>query len=72
VKPLSILVLLVLAAFLLLLVVGFENVLELFRSRVTLFLLLGPLVALFFWCAYKAFWPKKEPNVRRMGIKDKG
>jgi hypothetical protein len=44
----------VVVAFVLLLVVGFENILGLFRYRVTLFLAIGPLFALFVWCAYKA------------------
>jgi hypothetical protein len=44
--------------FALLLVVGFENILALFRYRVALFLVLAPLLVLFLWCAYKAFGPK--------------
>jgi hypothetical protein len=57
-KLLFILGAVLLAAFATLLLVGFENVLALLRYRVTLFLLLGPVVILFFWCAYKAFGPR--------------
>jgi hypothetical protein len=55
---LAILVVILLAAVLTLLLVGFENVLALLRYRVTLFLLLAPLLALFLWCAWKAFGPR--------------
>jgi hypothetical protein len=51
----------IVVAFILLLVVGFENILGLLRYRVTIFLALGPLFGLFLWCAYKA-----------LGSKDKG
>ncbi len=51
--------LLIAAGFILLLVVGFDNVLAVFRSRVALALLLGPIVLLFFWCIYKAFQPPR-------------
>ena len=70
-KWLSILAALVFAAFLLLLVVGFENVLALFRYRVALFLVIGPLLALFLWSVYKTFGPRKSPTDRRMDLKDK-
>ena len=42
------------AGFVTLLLVGFENILALFRYRVTLFLVFGPLLALFIWCVWKA------------------
>ena len=58
-KLVNLLAILVLIAFVALLLVGFENVLALFRYRVALFLIIGPLVLLFFWCGYKAFGPKK-------------
>jgi len=44
----------VVVAFILLLVVGFENILALLRYRVALFLALAPLLGLFVWCSYKA------------------
>ena len=47
-----------LAAFVTLLLVGFENVLALFRYRVTLFLVLGPVVLIFVWCVWKALRPR--------------
>ena len=62
---------LIVVAFLLLLVVGFENVLEVFRYRVTLILVVGPLVGLFVWSLYMAFFSKKDPKERRLGLKDK-
>ncbi len=52
------LVVLLLSGFTILLLVGFENVLALLRYRVALFLLLAPLVALFLFCAWKAFGPR--------------
>jgi hypothetical protein len=51
---------LVAVAFLLLLVVGFDNMLSLLRSRVALFLALIPFVALFFWSVYKAIPRRKN------------
>ena len=48
----------VLAAFLVLLLVGFENVLALLRYRVTLFLILGPVLVVFIWCVWKALRPR--------------
>jgi hypothetical protein len=54
-KLLLILAALVAAAFVLLLAVGYENVLALFRYRITLFLAIGPIFGLFLWCVYKAF-----------------
>ena len=62
---------LIVVAFLLLLVVGFENVLEVFRYLVTLVLVVGPLVGLFIWSLYMAFFSKKDPKERRLGLKDK-
>jgi hypothetical protein len=47
-----------LVAFVALLLVGFENVLALFRYRVTLFLVLGPVVLIFIWCVWKALRPR--------------
>lgn len=52
---LRILGLVISVAFVLLLIVGFDNVLAIFRSRVTLALILGPVFLLFVWCVYKAF-----------------
>jgi uncharacterized BrkB/YihY/UPF0761 family membrane protein len=46
------------AGFVTLLLVGFENILALFRYRVTLFLVLGPVVVIFLWCVWKAARPK--------------
>jgi hypothetical protein len=60
-KLLPILAAVIGAAFILLLVVGFDNLLALLRYRVTLFLVMAPLVGLFFWCAYKAFGPQNKP-----------
>ena len=60
-KFLFILSAVLLAAFVLLLLVGFENVLALLRYRVALFLVLAPPVALFLWCGYKAFGPRNRP-----------
>lgn len=45
-------------AFGLLLLVGFDNVFALIRSRVALALLIGPIFLLFIWCLYKAFQPR--------------
>ena len=47
------------AGFVTLLLVGFENVLALLRYRVTLFLILGPVVLVFLWCVWKALRPKR-------------
>jgi hypothetical protein len=58
-KLLRILGLLVGAAFLLLLIVGFDNMLALLRSRVAIFLALVPLIGLFFWSIYKAVQSRK-------------
>jgi len=58
VKLLRILALVVAAAFVLLLIVGFDNALSLFRSRVALLLVIAPIFLLFIWCVYKAFQPK--------------
>jgi hypothetical protein len=60
-KALNILALLVLVAFALLLIFGFENALALLRYRVALFLIIGPLVLLFLWCGYQAFRPGNRP-----------
>lgn len=59
-KLLRILALVVAAAFGLLLIVGFDNVLALFRSRVALFLVIAPVFLLFVWCVYKAFQPQNH------------
>jgi hypothetical protein len=59
-KVLRILTVVVGVAFVLLLIVGFDNMLALLRSRVALFLVLGPVVGLFIWSVYMAFRPKKD------------
>ncbi len=46
--------------FLLLLVVGFDNVFAMIRSRVALALVIGPLILIFLWCIYKAFQPRNR------------
>jgi hypothetical protein len=56
---LRILAIVVAVAFALLLIVGFDNVFALLRSRVALGLALAPIFVLFLWCIYKAF---KPPN----------
>lgn len=56
-KILRILAFVIAAAFILLLIVGFDNVLAVFRSRVALALIIGPIFLLFVWCLYKAFQP---------------
>ncbi len=56
-KPLRILALLVTVGFVLLLIVGFDNVFALLRSRVAIGLAIAPLFVLFVWCLYKAFRP---------------
>jgi len=66
-KLLRLLAILVAVAFALLLIVGFDNLLALFRSRVALFLAIFPIFVLFIWCIYKAFQPEKrlpERNVK--------
>ena len=57
-----ILAIVVAVGFILLLIVGFDNVLAVFRSRVALALVLGPLILLFLWCVYKAFQPPRLTN----------
>jgi len=59
-KLLRILAILVAAAFVLLLIVGFDNVLVVFRSRILLVLAIGPIFILFLWCLYKAFRPQNR------------
>jgi hypothetical protein len=59
-KFLRILALVVGVAFVLLLIVGFDNVFALLRSRVALGLALLPLFLLFLWCLYKAFTPERR------------
>ncbi len=56
-RVLRLLAVLVALAFLLLLVVGFDNLLALLRSRVALFLALAPLVGLFLWSVYRLCRP---------------
>ena len=63
-KILRILALMVTAAFILLLIVGFDNVLAMFRSRVALALVIGPIFLLFVWCIYKAFQPRHRLSDR--------
>ncbi len=58
-RVLRILALAVAVAFVLLLIVGFDNLLAVFRSRVTLALVIGPVFLLFIWCIYKAFQPRE-------------
>lgn len=57
---LRILAIIVAVAFVLLLIVGFDNALALFRSRVALFLVLAPIFLLFIWCIYKALQPQNR------------
>ena len=57
-KFLRLLTFAVAGAFLLLLLVGFDNALALLRSRVALFLAIAPLFVLFVWLVYKAFQPR--------------
>ena len=59
-KILRILAFVVAAAFILLLIVGFDNVLAVFRSRVALALAIGPIFILFLWCIYKAIRPQNR------------
>jgi hypothetical protein len=59
-KLLRALFILVAVAFGLLLIVGFDNVFALIRSRVALFLVIFPIFVLFVWCIYKAFQPEKR------------
>jgi len=59
-RLLRILALAVAVAFVLLLIVGFDNLLAIFRSRVTLVLVIGPVFLLFLWCIYKAFQPRNR------------
>jgi uncharacterized membrane protein YqjE len=67
-KALKILALLILVALGLLLVVGFDNVFALVRSRVALALLLVPIFLLFLWCIYKAFQP---PRLQERQVRDR-
>jgi hypothetical protein len=61
-KLLRILAMAVAIAFALLLVVGFDNVFALLRSRVALGLALAPIFVLFLWCIYKAFQQPRLPD----------
>lgn len=63
-RLLRILALAVASAFVLLLIVGFDNLLAIFRSRVTLALAIGPVFLLFLWCIYKAFQPRNQVEDR--------
>ena len=63
-KLLRLLALAVAIAFVLLLIVGFDNVFALIRSRVTLFLIIAPVFLLFVWCIYKAFQPQNRLSDR--------
>jgi uncharacterized membrane protein len=60
-KVLRVLAVVVTLGFIVLLLVGFDNILALLRSRVALFLVLSPLVGLFLWSVYMAFKPRKRP-----------
>ena len=64
-KLLRLLAIMVGVAFALLLIVGFDNMLALFRSRVALALAIGPIFILFLWCLYKAFRPENRLEDRR-------
>ncbi len=68
-KALRILALAVGIAFLLLLLVGFDNVLALLRSRVALALAIAPIFALFVWFLYKAFTPERRQLTDRAAEK---
>ena len=68
-KLLRLLMLAVAIAFVLLLIVGFDNVFALIRSRVTLFLVIAPIFLLFAWCIYKAFQPQNR--LRDQSCRDK-
>jgi hypothetical protein len=59
-KFLRILAILVAAAFALLLIVGFDNALAFFRSRVALALVIGPVFLLFIWFLYMAIRPQNR------------
>ncbi len=59
-KLLRILAVVVAVAFALLLIVGFDNVFAMLRSRVALFLVIFPIFVLFVWCVYKAFQPQRQ------------
>jgi hypothetical protein len=59
-KSLRILFIAVATALALLVLVDFDNVLAIFRSRVALVLVIGPIFALFVWCLYKAFQPQNR------------
>lgn len=59
-KLLRLLVIAVAVAFAVLLLVGFDNVLGLLRSRVALFLVIAPIFLLFVWCVYKVFEPRNR------------
>ena len=63
-RVLRILALAVAVAFVLLLIVGFDNLLAVFRSRVALALVIGPIFLLFLWCIYKAFQPHNRVEDR--------
>ncbi len=64
-KLLRILGIIVGLAFLLLLIVGFDNVFALLRSRVALALAIAPIFGLFVWCLYKAFTPERRIQDRK-------
>jgi len=65
--PLRILAILVTVGFALLLIVGFDNVFALLRSRIAIGLAILPLFALFVWCLYRAFRPPQP----RLGDREK-
>jgi hypothetical protein len=64
-KLLRILAILVGVAFVVLLIVGFDNVFALLRSRVALGLAIAPIFGLFVWCVYKAFTPERRLDDRK-------
>jgi hypothetical protein len=63
-KLLRILAVVVGVAWVVLQIVGFDNVFELARSRVALGLTIAPIFLLFLWCLYKAFTPPNRVEDR--------
>jgi hypothetical protein len=68
-KPLRILAIVVTVAFVLFLIVGFDNVFAMLRSRVAMGLAIAPLFVLFVWCVYKAVKP--PPRLEDRSFRDK-
>jgi hypothetical protein len=59
-KVLRVLAVVVTLGFIVLVLVGFDNMLALARSRVALFLVLAPLVGLFLWSVYSLVRTRKR------------